>query len=95
LTKKSEIFICVFKITEKSKPNGMLFSGGTPGNWEHPQFGLLENSRPNGLLFSGELMETGGINNSGYWKIAGLAACYFQENSWKLGASIIREIGNF
>ena len=28
-----------------------------------------------------------GIHNSGYWKIAGLTACYFQGNSWKLGAS--------
>ena len=34
-----------------------------------------------------------GIHNSGYWKIAGLTACYFQGNSWKLGASIIRVIG--
>ena len=30
-----------------------------------------------------------GINNMGYWKIAGLTACYFQGNSRKLGASII------
>ena len=57
------------------------------------KFKLLENSRPNGLLFSGELLETGSIHNSGYWKIAGLAACYFQGNSWKLGVSIIRVIG--
>jgi len=66
---------------------------GAHGNWEHPQFGLLENSRPKGLLFSGELMETGGIHNSGYWKIEGLTACYFQGNSWKLGASILWVIG--
>ena len=46
-----------------------------------------------GLLLSVELLETGGIYNSSYWKIAGLAACYFQGNSWKLGASIIRVIG--
>ena len=49
----------------------------------------MENSRPNGLLFSGELLETRGIHNSSYWKIAGLTTCYFQWNSWKLGASII------
>ena len=57
------------------------------------KFKLLENSRPNGLLFSEELPETGSIHNSDYWKIAGLAACYFQGNSWKLGVSIIRVIG--
>ena len=34
-----------------------------------------------------------GIHNSGYWKIAGLTACHFQGNSWKLGASIIQVIG--
>ena len=50
-------------------------------------------SKPNGMLFSGEPLETGSIHNSGYWKIAGLTACYFQGNSWKLGASIIRVIG--
>ena len=50
-------------------------------------------SKHNSMLFSGELMETGSIQNSGYWKIAGLTACYFQGNSWKLGASIIRVIG--
>ena len=40
-----------------------------------------------------------GIHNSGYWKIAGLTACYFQGNSWKLGASTISVVrgtpGNF
>ena len=46
-----------------------------------------------GLLLSVKLLETGGIYNSSYWKIAGLAACHFQGNSWKLGASIIRVIG--
>ena len=35
-----------------------------------------------------------GIHNSGYWKIAGLTACYFQGNSWKLEVSIIMVIGN-
>ena len=50
-----------------------------PENWGHPYFRLLENIRPNGLIFSGELLETAGIHNSGYG------------NSWKLGASIIRE----
>ena len=45
------------------------------------------------MLFSGDTLETGSIHNSGYWKIAGLTACYFQGNSWKLGASIIRVIG--
>ena len=30
-----------------------------------------------------------GIHNVNYGKIAGLTACYFQWNSWKLGASII------
>ena len=45
------------------------------------------------LLFSVELLETGGIYISSYWKIAGLAACYFQGNSWKLGVSIIQVIG--
>ena len=50
-------------------------------------------SKHNGMLFSEELMETGSIHNSGYWKIAGLTACYFQGNSWKLGASIIPVIG--
>ena len=30
----------------------------------------------------------GGFHNLGYWKIAGLAAFYFQGNSWKLGASM-------
>ena len=54
---------------------------------------VLENSRPNGLLFSGELLETGGIHNSGYWKIAGLTACYFQVNSWRLLIYFIRVIG--
>ena len=58
---------------------------GTPGNWGHLYFELLENSRPSGLLFSGELLETGGIHNSSYWKIAGLAACYFQGNSRNWG----------
>ena len=43
------------------------------------------------LLLSGELLETGGIHNSGYGKIAGQMACYFQGNSWRLGASIIGE----
>ena len=57
------------------------------------KFKLLENSRPNGLLFSEELLETGSIHNSGYWKIAGLTACYFQGNSRKLGAPIIQVIG--
>ena len=42
-----------------------------------------------GLLFSGELLETGGIHNVAYGKIAGLTACYFQWNSWILGKSII------
>ena len=59
------------------------------------KFKLLENS----LLFSGELLETGSIHDSGYWKIAGLTTCYFQGNSWKLGASTIQVImettGNF
>ena len=50
-------------------------------------------SKHNGMLFSGEVMETRSIENSGYWKIAGLTACYFQGNSWKLGASIIWVIG--
>jgi hypothetical protein len=59
----------------------------------HPKFESLENSRPDGLLFSGELLETGGIHNSSYWKIAGLTACYFHRNSWKLGASIVWIIG--
>ena len=36
-------------------------------------------------LSSRELLETGGIHNLGYWKIAGLTACYFQGNFWKLG----------
>merc|ERR1712102_108071 len=34
-----------------------------------------------------------GIHNLGYWKIAGLTACYFQGNSWKLRASTIWVIG--
>ena len=33
------------------------------------------------------------VNSQGDWKIAGLSACYFQGNSWKSGASIIRVIG--
>ena len=74
--------------------NSLLFSGKLLENGGiHNSVLVLENSRPNHLLFSGELMETRGINTSGYWKIAGLVAYYFQENSWKLGASIIWVIG--
>ena len=54
---------------------------------------LIENQQDLEPLPSVELLDTGGIYNSSYWKIAGLAACYFQGNSWKLGASIIRVIG--
>ena len=80
LTKKLEIFICVFKIMEKASLTACYFQGN-PWKLGASTIRVLENSRPNGLLFSRELMETGGINNSGYWKIAGLAACYFQGNS--------------
>ena len=50
------------------------------------KFKLLENSRPNGLLFSGELLETGGIHKSSYWKTAG---------PWLLYNSYIQVIEKF
>jgi hypothetical protein len=54
---------------------------------------VIENQQDLELLPSVELLDTGGIYYSSYWKIAGLAACYFQGNSWKLGVFIIRVIG--
>ena len=75
LTRKLEIFMCKFKLTEKSRPS--YFQGNS---WKLGAsiIQVIGKRQIYGLQFFVELLETGAINNSGYWKIAGLWPVIFR-----------------